>query len=310
MNIIIESLSSVRQTGSSHDFDSLKIFISKSITEAESMTFTLQNIDNNNLYPIEKIKVKSLEKNNYFGYSVSSEFWIPAGRYRLLSAPSVPQATFDIIVDDSTLIDEHEPILVIGRRINTVNTPIIAQDAGSQQLSFYIKKKYDGISFDDPSKKIMFDYIPVDKTLLEKDGKTLAFLSSRATKISGNVIPPAGQSGEWLLLKWDLPYSATKDAGIVQFAISVIDSAWDTRNYTWQTFPSSFTVSPNLGFREGAPEITEEEVSVVRELADRVNATESSIIAIEDKLGNQTDGDSSNDTDIVFDGGDISEYTS
>jgi HD-like signal output (HDOD) protein len=33
---------------------------------------------------------------------------------------------------------------------------------------------------------------------------------------------PLGQIGEWLLLKWDLPYEVTRLAGTVKYAVSVV----------------------------------------------------------------------------------------
>jgi hypothetical protein len=84
-------------------------------------------------------------------------------------------------------------------------------------------------------------------------------------------------------------------AGNVRFALSVLDESTDTRAYTWQTLPSSFTVSPNLGFRTSIV-LPQEEISVLAELTNRVDD-------LEELVGYQSDDEGLNDREIIFNGG-------
>lgn len=282
MNIIISSPENIKTTGISTDLDSAKLFISKTLN-ADQINISLT--DGTNTYPLIKKPSIGLEKTEYRGFLLSTIVTIPPGVYTVsieFSETNNKITLQDFVITDSQgLIDEHEPILVIGRNINAITTTILAQDVNSQQFTFYIHKKYDGISFLDDTKKIYFDFIPVDKEDLIINGKEVPFLTEPATEIiSRNVLPPNGQTGEWIILKWNLPYVATKKAGIVRFAISVIDQSGDSRSYTWQTFPSSFSISANIGQR-GDEVVVPEGESIFSNLVNRVTD-------IEKTLGNQT----------------------
>lgn len=308
MNIIIESLNSIRLTGTSTDLDSAKLFVHKSIDNAEQIIISLIDASQQE-YVLDKTLFKELEKTYYLGYQLTPTCNIPAGTYSIKASRDnlnllLPEVR---ISETNALIDEHEPTRITGRKIGPVDTKIIAQDLNSQQLTFYIKQKYDGVSFVDDSKKVMFDYIPLDpQDLIDAtpDGApTLSFLSSEAIVIKDNVIPPKGQTGEWMLLKWNLPYYATKKAGVVKFAISVIDKQNEYR-YLWQTESSSFTVQPNLAFRSGAIVPPPEDVVIPEELEDlteRVNDLEAF-------LGYQTDDNAANDMPIILGGGSAASY--
>ena len=303
MNIVISSLNSIKLTGlqtGSQDLDSAKLFIAKTISE-EAIDITLKK--GTETYPLIKTLSPALEKNDYLGYKLSSRIHVPDGMYTISATNISATATVELI-NNQELVDEDDAILVIGRNINPVMTQVVAQDINSQQLTFYIKRKYDGISFltteeAEEHKEVYFDYIPVDPADLP-DGK--AFLSDRAIVISEDIIPPNGQEGEWIMLKWNLSSIATKTAGVVKFAISVTDQFGDERSYTWQTLPSSFTVYPNLGFRTGIT-ITPAEESVFTELVNNVRVLKDDVNAIEEFLGDQTDTDPDNDEEILFVGG-------
>lgn len=302
MNIIISSLSEIKKIGTSTDLDSAKLFISKSILETDRSKMLLNIFLNGNggTYPLIASQSSSLEKNDYYGYFLNSRVNIEDGTYTF----SIDTLSLDgfVILGNEKLIDEHDPIYIIGRQINPVKTQILAQDFKSQQFTFYIKKKYDGISFLDSSKRIYVDYIPVDRNdLILEDGSTIEFLSDEI-KEKIEIQPPHGQEGEWLALKWDLPYPATKMAGSVRFALSVIDSSNDARAYTWQTLPSSFTVSKNIGLRNNIV-LTPEEESQLQGLIDEVDSLRQDVDAIDAYLGEQTDTDPGNDEEIVWGGG-------
>ena len=165
-----------------------------------------------------------------------------------------------------------------------------------------MRKKYDGISLIDKasSRRLYVDFIPVDKELLkvtDESGKIISipFLSDKID-LETNVIPtlaPVGHSGEWVLIKWNLPYAATKDAGTIPFSLSIIDTEAD-HPYIWQTFSSSFTVSPGLGIRQGIN---------VPALIIPEGILEERVAAIEETLGYQTDMALENDREILFSGG-------
>lgn len=277
----------------------MKLFIDKNISD-QDLVLTLKKDDAS--YPLTKIISIGLEKDQFNGYRLSSQVSIPDGEYDIF-INGIDVKSKVSITDTSSLIDEHEPIYIIGRQINPVTTTILAQDANSQQFTFYIKKKYDGISFLDEDKRVYIDYIPVDKNDLNiemEDGevKTVEFLSDPISEIIyNNVIPPDGQEGEWVVLKWNLPYPVTKTAGRVTFALSVVDPT-NNRYYTWQTLPSSFEISANIGYRDGI-NLSPKEESIFADLSERV-------ASIEDSLGNQTDEDAENDVEVIFEGGNAS----
>ena len=117
--------------------------------------------------------------------------------------------------------------------------------------------------------------------------------SDKITNITELTESPNGQEGEWLLLRWDVPYDATKLAGTVRFALSVLAKDGDARTYTWQTLPSSFTVSANIGLRSSNIYIPpQEEATIVQRVND-----------IETFIGFQSDDDPSNDNEIIISGG-------
>lgn len=301
MNIIINSLDRITCTGiMPDDFQSLKVFIAKTIEEdIANETFTLKNVDTGSIFFFTLLKDASLEKDRYLGYRIDKRSDAIAEGAYLVSHPKLSIAVMiSVTGEGKKLIDEHHPILIIGRQINSITTPIVAQDARSQRFSFYMQTYHDGISIQ--NKAVYADYIPVDKSLLG----VRAYLS---TKLIVNQLldPPLGQTGQWSELIWELPYAATKDAGVVKFAISVVDQSNINSIYTWQTFPSSFVVSPNLGRREEKQIVPEEEESSIEILANRVNEVEQTVQGLNSQLGNQLDNNDQNDDEIFFDGGDI-----
>ena len=305
MNIIVSSLNDIKKTGICTDLDSAKLFLSKKIsnTDLENLLLNIR-LQNNGTYFLIASPSSALEKNDYLGYRLYSKTNIPNGSYSF-KIGNLSIENFEVESNEK-LIDQHDPIYIIDRKINPVTTTIVAEDANSQQLTFYINKKYDGVSFiDDGSKSIYADYIPLDLKKQKEEGKIseeINFFSSKLNIIHENVEPPVGRVGEWIILKWDLPYEATKLAGIIHFAISVIDKTGDTRTYTWQTLPSSFVVSQNLAKR-GDIVLSPEETSRLTELVAQVNTLQTDVNNLEAFLGNQTDDESDNDTEVIIGGG-------
>ena len=321
MNIILSSLDEqgIRITKKTEvesngnigiDIDSIQLFIAKSIESPETINIALQKEgDSIPKYILNKINYKNLEKDRFLGYKLIPMFNVPYGSYSFIISQGDIIITSELfsIVDSNILIDEHEPSRIINRTIGPINSKIIAQDVNSQQLSFYIRKKYDGVSFIDSNKSIWFDYVPLDPNdlknnlVIDENGESVVptFLSSGDIEVVENILPPFEQEGEWVLLKWTPPYLATKVAGQVSFALSIVSTRGE-RTYTWQTEPSSFEVLPNIGFRVGAV-ATHSEKTNFNQLFDRVDS-------IETFLGNNTDDIPSNDQELVVGGGSAEEY--
>ena len=134
MNIIISSLSKITIVAEEiKDFDSAKLFISKSIPNQDKAIFSLTREEFT--YPLKAVKIDSLEKNEFYGYKLTTISALNDGSYYF-------NATFEneetlvsdalVIESNDDLIDEHDPVLIIGRRINPVTTEILQQDLGSQ----------------------------------------------------------------------------------------------------------------------------------------------------------------------------------
>jgi hypothetical protein len=119
MNIVISSLDEIKITGTSSDLDSAKLFIAKSIDDKTSL---LSNIllEGNGFYPLIAVPSTALAKNDFEGYRLTSRINIPNGTYTFrIGALSIESF---VVESNETLIDEHEPVYVIGRKINPITT--------------------------------------------------------------------------------------------------------------------------------------------------------------------------------------------
>jgi hypothetical protein len=129
MNIIISSLSDMKVTGMSQDLDSAKLFIAKSLKEAKAIDITLTK--GGRSYPLIKTKSVLLDKADYWGYTLKSRCAIPDDTYTVTASGVMATATF-IVAGNEELVDENEPIYIIGRNINPVTSQTVAQDVNSQ----------------------------------------------------------------------------------------------------------------------------------------------------------------------------------
>ena len=129
MNIILSLVNDsiearvVRPT--ENDIDALKLFVSKQITDDVAITLEKDSYRLN----LTKTRDTGLDKNEFIAYRLSSEFSV-TGDYALYVNGNATDVTLNL-EDNSNLIDEHSPVLVIGRRIGSVTTEIIAQDVYS-----------------------------------------------------------------------------------------------------------------------------------------------------------------------------------
>ncbi len=307
MNIIISSLdeNGIKITNlTSKDIDNVKLFVLK---ELNITPLRLELVSGENTYPVALTQSSALEKAQYYGYTLSAKTSIPLEDYTLhfyysgLARSESTTTYIQTIGLTNGLEDEHDAVFINGRQINRITTPIVAQDLNSQQIRFYIKKMYDGISFLDEFKKIYVDYIPADGSLPEEENAP-GFWSDEITEILDDP-DPIDHEGDWLLLKWNVPQKVMEKAGTVRFALSVVNI---DLSYVWQTFPSSFTVSENLGFRT-VPVFSEEEVSKLTVIMEQVEELRSDVNAIEETIGYQSDDDVSNDQEVIISGGTAEE---
>lgn len=305
MNIVVMSLDNIKLTNfdpnAFYDLDEIRLFISNDFsTEKPSVSLV-----NSHEFIVEEDL--SIAKNSFKGYRLWAKQTIPEGAYSFIINTEEGQSETDLInlKEKQLLEDEHEVILIKDRKISPVTTTIVAGDLNSQQLTFYIKRKYDGISFLDESKKIYFDYIPInkeDRTLIDEttgEKIELPFVSSDDVIVAFMEEPPIGQEGEWMAVKWNLPASATNTRGSVKFAMSVIE---DGKKYVWQTLPSSFVVSEGIGPRFVSTPINGTFITT-EELFNSINNVENRVDEVEELLGYQADDNIDNDVEVIIGGG-------
>ena len=130
MNIIISSLSDIKKTGNCTDLDSAKLFISKDI-QGEDLNILLSTIKliGSGSYYLNAVLNTSLEKNDYFGYRLYSKVPVNNGNYTF-EIGSLSIEGFEVQGNEE-LIDQHDPIYIIDRKINPITTTIVAEDANS-----------------------------------------------------------------------------------------------------------------------------------------------------------------------------------
>ena len=310
MNIIIVSENTSTVTNeTSTDLDTVRLFIAKTYNyipveatlraESEEDGLTVSHE-----YLASIIPAPSLNKKEYLAYTMTSRCAIPLLEYTLTlteTAHTNPLTLSPKITLNNQLADEHVPIMIIGRNIGTINTPIIAGDRRSQEFTFYIQKKYDGVSFFDDTKEFWADYIPVDFKPPE-EFPDLEFYSSRISEIHEVVLED--MEGDWLSLKWEVPDEAMAKVGTVKFAISILEKTENgTYPYVWQTAPSSFKVSPALGKRMALPIDPADDVTAITELINDVEELKTTTSSLNELMGYQADTDSNNDTEVYVGGG-------
>lgn len=304
MNIIVSSNKEIKIVDNSvTDINKAKLFIANDlISNVENVKVSLKlstiisTYDNQDLnytlfFLITATHSAKLDKQNYRGFVLSCQTAIPSmenGYSAVLKIDNNDIGTVNSLNLNNILEDDSSVVLITDRTIAPITTAMVAEDRNSQQITFQIKEMYDGVSFLD-DKKIFVDYIPVDKELLEKDGDLRPFLSREITE----KIPIILDGENWIRLKWNVPWQAMKQQGVVKFSIAVVD---EKRNYIWQTFASSFTVFPNLGMRPPVEFSSSDEASQFSNLITEVDN-------LKTLLGNQSNLDTSDDEEVLFNAG-------
>ena len=305
MNIIIPSLdtNSIRITGAtSSDINLVRLYIATSLitnpTE-ENIGLLLESsvaIDDlvaDTYYSLIVTYAPSLNRQGYYCYTLASELSIPSMASGYKATITIGDSSFVIssaLSISNELEDEEETCVINNRTIGAIKTTIVAEDRNSQQLSYLIREKYDGVYFLDENKKIYADYIPLDKTLLSEE---VNFLSDEIIEKT-----PVEKNGEkWLLLRWNLPPAVTKFSGTIKYAFSVVSN---DQEYIWQTLPSSFTISANLGRRPSIPVEAPAQLSQLNELTQSVDE-------LTTLMGYQSDEDPNNDIPLTISAGTAGE---
>lgn len=194
------------------------------------------------------------------------------------------------------MTDEHAVVHINDRTIGPITTPIVAQDRNSQQITFQIKKLYDGVSFLDETKKIYIDYIPIGFSPYEDDnGNVVNFLSDEIHQVKEII---AENDVSYLQFLWNVPPEATKAVGVIRYGISILGT--EEFDYIWQTNPSTFTVSANLGIRPIIPVSSPEDVSLLSDILSDVNELKEDVGALQSM---DMDKDYNNSEFIIGGGG-------
>ena len=229
-------------------------------------------------YLKETISLKqdgNLTLDKYFGFVPSAAAAFPAKPYVCtLIADDVEYEVGTFNFANNSMLDEHNALLVKDKTITVVSkdTMLVAEDHLSQEITFLIKEKYDGVSFLDNTKKVYVDYIPVGYKPAE--GQPAFFSDNHITRsVASNI----SDQENWIYLRWRVPNTATHKAGKLSFALAVLGS-----DYVWQTQPATLTVYPNIGFRgTDMPFVpTDPEEETLAELEERISLIEDNYVSV------------------------------
>lgn len=198
----------------------------------------------------------------FTAYSLEPEATIPEDDYRIrisiedkiIQISSIVRLKHSAAPAPQTegIFDEHNYLLVNGRTIKVVEDQVqlLAEDENSQEIRFKIRKRYDNVSFLTEDKIVSVDFIPSNWAAIKEEiinegtedfDPEAEFVSDMITKIYEDP-----QNSDYMILCWTVPLIATREAGSLQIALSVMN---DVADYVWQTEPATLTVQPNIGRR-------------------------------------------------------------
>lgn len=309
MNIIIGSDKSVRMTQysnqSTYNIENIKFYISKDLSYSELILkltqersvypFLLRQIDsvkNYNIFSIWFTQSTFLKERPYDLIITFDETDIQIGNIKLFAIEynDASIMTFNMrrssITNNYGLTDSDEPVDIVGReiKINNNQNQIVAEDNISQLITFRMPRFYEGIDL--MEKEIYVDYIPLNNKNVVSDRISSDYITETSIE---------GDETAYILIPWVIKYEITKKAGIIPFAISIIDNLetlTNGRQYVWQTFPSSLVIQNNLGERASIP-LSPGEVSPSEEILQR-------IAKIETLTENDIDVDSSSGMMTIY----------
>ena len=276
MNIIVSQDKAIRLTQyssqSSYDLDKLQIYVAKPLFNSDG--FILHLVEGRNVYYFY-CSLRG-EVINYYIYKIYflRDVSLSGGSYQIKlelddktlvvpelinfndmqyvgQAPAVMTMAMRSVAAVSEITDAHKPIEIIDRSIKlpaTDQISLMAEDNVSQCITFRMPKFYDKVDF--TKKKIYLDFIdlkpaaefstPLRNMLLYQPGDE-ALVEETIDDI------------EYINVKWIVPYAATKVAGGLKIALSVVGDVNDGVDYyIWQTEPATLTIKPNLYKRTDA----------------------------------------------------------
>lgn len=276
MNIIISQSNEQKSahltqwsSNSVYDINNITIYVQQGVVTPK--TFQLSYIDESTGLANEKIYIANIEASatrNIGGYNAfiinpQSSFSKHAYNCIIIFNDNTElKLESTLLINDNYIEDEHKALRVIKRHIITTDNEnlLVAQDSRSQQITFEIKKCYDGVSFLDNSKIVYVDFIPVGYA--PTSAAEPAFFSKRIEQKED-----FEENGEqWMRLKWTVPFKATKIAGSLPIALAITDNA----GYVWQTVPTSLTIQRNIGLRPAIPVEPTDDITMVEEISDRL----------------------------------------
>lgn len=267
------------------EIDTVRIFVQKDASTSQPIAvptalyleYSEETDEGMPLYLTENIPLKqdgNLTLEKYFGFVPEATLVFPAKEYDctlLIGEKEYMVGKFAFA--NNAMVDEHNALVVKDRTITVVNKEVmlVAEDHLSQEITFLIKEKYDGISFLDETKKVYVDYIPVG--YIPQEGQPAFFSDNRITR---SYAPSDENEDNWIYLKWRVPNIATRKAGQLSFAIAVLGS-----EYVWQTQPATLMIYPNIGFRgTDIPFVPTDPEEALTELEERISSIEENYISV------------------------------
>lgn len=267
------------------EIDTVRIFVQKdastsqpiAVPTALHLEYSEETDEGMPLYLTENIPLKqdgNLTLEKYFGFVPEATLAFPAKEYNCtLLADAKEYKVGKFAFANNAMVDQHNALVVKDRTITVVNKEVmlVAEDHLSQEITFLIKEKYDGISFLDETKKVYVDYIPVGYK--PQEGQPAFFSDNRIIR---SYAPSEENEDNWIYLRWRVPNTATRKAGQLSFAIAVLGP-----EYVWQTQPAALTVYPNIGFRgTDIPFVPTDPEEALTELEDRISNIEENYISV------------------------------
>lgn len=333
MNIIVSQDKAIRLTQyssqSSYDLDQIKIYLAKPLFSGDG--FILHLIEGRNVYYFYCTLCG--EVINYYIYKVYflRDVSLSGGSYQLKleindkilniptaiqfndmqyvgETPAIMTMAMRTVAAAATMTDQHKPIDIVDRRIvmpSAENISLIAEDNVSQCLTFRIPQKYDGVDF--TKKTIYVDFID-----LQPGKESLTPLRNMRLYAPGDEANLESIDGvDYMLVKWVVPYAATKKAGTLTIALSVVGSIEDGADYyIWQTQPASLTIKPNLYKRADAAVDISPILNPLGNLEAQVMVLDHEVETLDGEVQDiknsdiyALDGEAPSDNEILFNGG-------
>lgn len=309
MNIVITSASDIKLTqyesSTTYRIEDIKVY---SNTEITSINAIYQDIGATYEMTLESTGKKLGD--DFAQYTLNPKVNMPAGNYifaidnAATSVVKLQEYTANSGDNETGLRDEHDVLIVKDRTINVVASQVtlVAEDHYSQQVRFKIKKKFDNIDFLDDTKIVSVDYIPANFEMVKKDYQEeingsgdITFLSD--SENTGHVSREVSVDSDYIIIRWDVPHTATRYAGSLKVALC-IENANQDDNYIWQTNVASLTVAPNIGLRDNKGSVS---IIVKDSLQEQIDELDIRVTDLDGQVNNINSR--VEDIETIFEGG-------